>query len=93
MERKFKVCGRCKEELPIDNFRDNGTRINGSIIRDVYCKPCRKKYYREWLVKKNKGKKISYHRRYRRENKEKILDYEATRVLKEIEKEEAGYAV
>ena len=39
-----KVCNKCKQEFPLDNFHKNST---GRLGRNSYCKPCTRGYKRD----------------------------------------------
>lgn len=60
----MKICGCCKENLPISLFGVQRRKLtNGETkeVRRTYCNPCRVKYQRVW-EKKNPDK-IKVHRR------------------------------
>lgn len=39
-----KICGKCKEDLPIENFSKKSIRKDDSIRYQPYCKKCVKEY-------------------------------------------------
>jgi hypothetical protein len=61
-----KVCSKCNQTLPIDNFY---FKNKSKGYRKSYCKECGKKYY-----KANKERKNAYDKAYREANKEKLAE-------------------
>jgi GTPase Era involved in 16S rRNA processing len=72
-----KVCNKCKELLSIDNFRHKKVKTKIYITND--CKKClyikNKDRVQKWK-NNNKENSIIYFRNYRKENIEKIKNYE-----------------
>lgn len=61
----MKECVRCKVEKELDQFTKNKARKDNL---EPVCRECVKNYYNE-----NKQRSIKYHKKYGKENKEKIL--------------------
>ena len=70
----MKICTKCKESLPLSEFRKQSSTKDGL---KYYCKRCdnqsAKKYY-----EKNKNKIISKVTEWQKENPEKVKDYKKT---------------
>lgn len=69
---EFKVCSRCKKELPadVDHFYRNKRSKDGI---DSWCKGCVNAAYAKWY-KNNKEKKAEYDRWYRKKYYQKNKD-------------------
>lgn len=63
-----KTCSKCGKEKPFSEFNKRKRSKDGYYI---WCKDCAKKYQAEWY-KQNKARIDEQHRKYRRENVDKI---------------------
>jgi hypothetical protein len=70
-ETQFKFCGGCKEELSIEQFSKDKSKLNGIKSN---CKECTKKYCKAYY-ETNKEKLKEYKKAYRQTNKEQIKEY------------------
>lgn len=66
----MKVCSKCRESKPLDEFHKDKTTRNGVSSR---CKECRKAYAKVYH-KKNKDRINAKDKRYREENRDRVLD-------------------
>jgi hypothetical protein len=69
----MKVCSKCKNKLPLENFY---YQKDGKFERTSRCKPCVQISNKKWALE-NPNTLQKYHRQVRQDNKEKYL--EATR--------------
>lgn len=63
-----KTCSYCKQEKDISEFSKNGKLKNGDTRYKSQCKTCIKN-------NTNKDKALEYHRRWRENNRDHLVDY------------------
>ena len=64
----MKICSRCKQEKPDDQFSKKSARKDGL---QAYCKDCSRERKMEWR-EGNSDKIREYNRRWRENNRDKI---------------------
>ena len=75
----MKHCKKCNQTKPFEDF---GKRLDGKYFRS-YCRKCEQNIKN---ASRDKQKDREYQRRYRVENKGKILEYKKTEKYKETRK-------
>lgn len=70
-KNKSKTCSKCLLVLDISFFN---TKKGGKYGKDSFCKTCRSTHHKNWVLN-NREKYRQYHLKYKKENKERILEY------------------